>query len=393
MSIGGIFRYLSWPVLTGLLTAALVLVLVPRLQQRPAVEERVDVNELAPSSSWEGPISYSEAVARAAPSVVNIYTSKTITRERQHPLLSDPFFRRFFNEDNLPQQKRMQSSLGSGVIVSQRGFILTNNHVIKDADQILILLHDGREARAEVVGTDPETDLAVLRTDLENLTPVSIGSPHQTQVGDVVLAIGNPFGVGQSVSQGIISATGRGLGLNTFENFLQTDAAINPGNSGGALIDTYGNLLGINSAILTESNSVGIGFAIPADTAVRVMEDIIKHGRVIRGWLGVQAQQLAPQVATRLGLDPPRGLVITDIHINGPAHRAGLRPGDIITHINGQLVGGGRQGANIIARLMPGDPIHVDVMRNGETVSVTAEAGTRPSAGTTPQAGTRPPGG
>ncbi|MCK9503249.1 MAG: trypsin-like peptidase domain-containing protein [Porticoccaceae bacterium] len=379
MSFGRIFRYLSWPVLTGLLTAALIVLLMPKVLEPPAADNNITVNELAPSSSWEGPASYASAVARAAPAVVNIYTSKSITRERQHPLLNDPFFRRFFNSGSLPQQKRMESSLGSGVIVSGSGFILTNNHVVSGADQIVILLHDGREAQATIVGVDPDTDLAVLKIDLKNLTPISIGDPQKAKVGDVTLAIGNPFGVGQSVSQGIISATGRGLGLNTFENFLQTDAAINPGNSGGALIDTYGNLLGINSAILNESSSVGLGFAIPADTAVRVMEDIVKHGRVIRGWLGVQAQQLAPDVAARLGLNPPRGLIITDIHINGPAHLAGLLPGDIITHINGQLVGDGRQGTNIIADLMPGDSIHVDVVRDGEKISVTTVAGTRPS--------------
>lgn len=380
MSIRSIFRYFSWPVLTGLLTAALIVTLTPGVLKQPESKEDIAVNQLAPNSSWPSPPSYATAVARAAPSVVNIYTSKTVTRERQHPLLNDPFFRRFFNSGSLPQQKRMESSLGSGVIVSKQGFILTNNHVVRGADQIVVLLHDGREAQASIIGNDPDTDLAVLKIDLDNLAPINIGNPSKARVGDVALAIGNPFGVGQSVSQGIVSATGRGLGLNTFENFLQTDAAINPGNSGGALIDTYGNLLGINSAILNESSSVGIGFAIPADTAMRVMQDIVKHGKVIRGWLGVQAQQLAPDVATRLGLNPPRGMIITDIHINGPAHLAGLRPGDIITHINGQLVGDGRQGTNIIADLMPGDSIHVDLVRNGEKISVTTVAGTRPSA-------------
>jgi len=381
LSIRSIFQYFSWPVLTGLLTAALIVTLAPGVFDKPESKEEIAVNQLAPNSTWPSPPTYATAVARAAPSVVNIYTSKTVTRERQHPLLNDPFFRRFFNSGSLPQQRRMESSLGSGVIVSKDGFILTNNHVVRGADQIVVLLHDGREAQASIIGNDPDTDLAVLRVDLDNLAPINIGNPSKARVGDVALAIGNPFGVGQSVSQGIVSATGRGLGLNTFENFLQTDAAINPGNSGGALIDTYGNLLGINSAILNESSSVGIGFAIPADTAMRVMQDIVKHGKVIRGWLGVQAQQLAPDVATRLGLNPPRGMIITDIHINGPAHLAGLRPGDIITHINGQLVGDGRQGTNIIADLMPGDSIHVDLVRNGEKISVTTVAGTRPSTG------------
>ncbi|MDY0070390.1 MAG: trypsin-like peptidase domain-containing protein [Porticoccaceae bacterium] len=379
MSASRLLRQYGWPVAAGLLAAALILVLFPPAANPPTGETAGPAPE-ASARDLEGPVSYSAAVARAAPSVVNIYTTKSVTRPR-HPLLNDPFFRRFFNSGNFPQQQRMASSLGSGVIVDKGGYILTNNHVVEDADQIVILLFDGREARAEVVGTDKDTDLAVLKIDLPELTPIATGDPHHARVGDVVLAIGNPFGVGQSVSQGILSATGRGLGLNTFENFLQTDAAINPGNSGGALIDAHGNLLGINSAILDETSSVGIGFAIPADTAMRVMADIVKHGRVIRGWLGVQAQQLAAPAAARMGLDPPRGLMITDIHINGPAHLAGLIPGDIITHINGQLVGDGRQGTNIIADLMPGDTIHVDVVRNGEKISITAVAGTRPTPG------------
>ena len=377
-----VFHYLSWPVVTGLLAAALIVTLAPDLVSKadnsaPGTPSHTSSPE---SQTWQGPVSYSEAVARAAPAVVNIYTTKSINPQRQHPLLRDPFFRRFFSGSGVPQQKRMEASLGSGVIVSDKGFILTNAHVVNDADEILILLHDGREARASVIGIDPDTDLAVLKTELDNLSPIAIGDPQHSTVGDVALAIGNPFGVGQSVSQGIVSATGRGLGLNTFENFLQTDAAINPGNSGGALIDAYGNLLGINSAILNEDSSVGLGFAIPADTAIKVMEDIVEYGKVIRGWLGVQAQQLTADVARRLGIDPPRGLIITDIHINSPAHLAGLRPGDIITHFNGQLVGDGREGTNIIAGLKPGDPIHVDAVRNGEKISVTAVAGERPSS-------------
>ena len=376
MSFSRLVRQYGWPVVAGLMAAALILALFPTLIHQPAPTG--DAPAATALLEMEGPVSYSAAVARAAPSVVNIYTTKSVARPR-HPLLNDPFFRRFFNSGNFPQQQRMASSLGSGVIVDATGYILTNNHVVEDADQIVILLFDGREAQAEVVGTDTDTDLAVLKVDLPDLIPIATGEPHDARVGDVVLAIGNPVGVGQSVSQGILSATGRGLGLNTFENFLQTDAAINPGNSGGALIDARGNLLGINSAILNESSSVGIGFAIPADTAMRVMADIVKHGRVIRGWLGVQAQQLAAAAAAQMGLNPPRGLMITDIHINGPAHLAGLMPGDIITHINGQLVGDGRQGTNIIADLMPGDTIHVDVVRQGEKISITAVAGTRPS--------------
>jgi len=374
-----VFNYISWPVITGLLAAGLIILLFPSLLQKPGpTPAGRELTRTLSAPGWEGPTSYADAVSRAAPSVVNIYTSKTLTRPR-HPLLDDPFFRRFFNSSNLPQQQRMESSLGSGVIINDHGFILTNNHVVSGADQIVVLLHDGREAEARIAGTDAETDLAVLKIELDDLVPINIGNPAQTRIGDVVLAIGNPFGLGQSVSLGIVSATGRnGLGLNTYENFIQTDAAINPGNSGGALVDTAGNLVGINSAILDESSSVRIGFAIPADTAVKVLQDIVDHGRVIRGWLGVQARQLSATAAVRMGLNPPRGLIITDIHLNGPAHLAGLRPGDVITRINQQQVGDGNQGMNLIANLKPGDPIRIDVVRGGENITITAVAGTRP---------------
>ena len=325
-----------------------------------------------------GVSSYARAVKQAAPAVVNIYTRKKLV-EKRHPILNDPFFQRFFNNRSVPQRQRMESSLGSGVIVKSEGFILTNHHVIDGADEIITLLYDGREAVAKIVGTDPETDLAVLKIDLDDLTPSTFVDGRQMQVGDIVLAIGNPFGVGQSVSQGIISATGRkDLGLNTFENFIQTDAAINPGNSGGALVDVYGNLLGINSAILNESASVGIGFAIPVDTAIKVLEDIIKNGRVIRGWLGVQARQLAPEITSRLGLEPVIALLITDVNPASPAFASGLKPGDVVTHINGKPVGSGSSGMNLIAQLSPGDPIQLDIVRNDGRVSISAIAGTRP---------------
>jgi serine protease DegS len=374
-------RYIGWPALSGLLAAAVILLLFPELLERG--NDEVVTDTLAPGSdNWAGPASYSEAVKRAAPSVVNIYTQKELQRAR-HPLMDDPFFRRFFNSSNAPQQKRMQSSLGSGVILSKEGYVLTNNHVVSGADQIITLLHDGREAQARVVGNDPETDLAVIKIEATNLTPISIGDPTQAKVGDVVLAIGNPFGVGQSVSQGIISATGRnGLGLNTFENFIQTDAAINPGNSGGALVDAFGNLLGINSAILDRTGySVGIGFAIPADAAIKVLQDIVQHGRVIRGWLGVEARPLGAQMAQRLGLNPPQGLLITNIHTNSPAHLAGLLPGDVITKINDRWAGDNNRSLGLISKLSPGEPVKLDVWRDGEVTRVMAVAGTRPTPG------------
>ncbi len=376
----GFLRYISWPVASGLLAATVVLLLFPQLTSRPQ-EDQMNTNDLAPANgSWSGPASYADAVAQAAPSVVNIYTRKELPRQR-HPLLDDPLFQRFFNSGNQPRQKRMQSSLGSGVIVNKEGYLLTNNHVVDEADQIIVLLHDGREAKAQIIGNDPETDLAVLKIDAENPSAINIGEPSQARVGDVVLAIGNPFGVGQSVSQGIISATGRnGLGLNTFENFIQTDAAINPGNSGGALVDAYGNLLGINSAILDGTGySVGIGFAIPADIAMKVLNDIVQHGRVIRGWLGVEASALSQQLASRLGIDPPQGLLITNIYSNGPAHIAGVLPGDVIIRINSFWAGDNERSMNLVARLAPGDPVNLEVWRKGQILQVKAIAGTRPT--------------
>ncbi len=375
-----LLHYISWPVVCGLLAAAVILLAFPQLTSRPP-QAPMNTSELAPANGhWSGPASYSDAVSRAAPSVVNIYTHKELQRA-QHPLLDDPLFRRFFNSSNQPRQKRMLSSLGSGVIVDQSGYVLTNNHVVSEADEIIALLHDGREAKARVIGNDPETDLAVLKIEVENPAAINIGEPSQASVGDVVLAIGNPFGVGQSVSQGIISATGRnGLGLNTFENFIQTDAAINPGNSGGALVDAYGNLLGINSAILDGTGySVGVGFAIPADTAMKVLNDIVQHGRVIRGWLGVEASALSQQLATRLGIDPPQGLLITNIYNQGPAHIAGVLPGDVIVRINSYWAWDNKRSMNLVARLAPGDPVNLELWRKGEILKVTAIAGTRPT--------------
>jgi serine protease DegS len=373
------FTDIAWPVVTGLLAAAVVVLLLPYFGEEGSSSNQ-DAEAITSNSSAAPELksSYAPAVRHAAPSVVNIYTRKKLVQPR-HPLLSDPFWRRFFNNRNVPQQQRMESSLGSGVIVNHDGFILTNHHVIDGADEIITLLYDGREAKAKIVGTDPETDLAVLKIDLGDLSPSTVGDSHQVQVGDIVLAIGNPFGVGQSVSQGIISATGRkDLGLNIFENFIQTDAAINPGNSGGALVDVYGNLVGINSAILNENSSVGIGFAIPAETAIQVLQDIIENGRVIRGWLGVEAQQLTPEIAGRLGIEPPVALIITAVHPASPAFSGGLKSGDVVTHINREPIGSGSSGMNMIARLNPGDPIQLEIIRRDDHLTISAIAGTRP---------------
>ncbi|HEX4880890.1 MAG TPA: trypsin-like peptidase domain-containing protein [Porticoccaceae bacterium] len=370
------FRYFAGPIVLGLAIAALVLWRLP-----PQVAEPRDSTPDAPQQTLESlaeeRVSYADAVRRAAPSVVNIYTRKLLP-ERRHPLLNDPFYRRFFDRSAQHQQQRMESSLGSGVIVSGEGYILTNAHVIAGADAVIVLLADGREAQATVVGADGETDLAVLKIVLDGLAPIPVGNSSQARVGDVVLAIGNPFGLGQSVSQGIISALGRGIGLNTYENFLQTDAAINRGNSGGALIDAYGNLIGINTAMLDSGTSQGISFAIPVKTAIKVLGDIVRHGQVIRGWLGVNVQQLPTETAQALGLSPPSGLVVQEIQPGGPAATAGLLAGDVITHINGAPALDAAYSINLIADLKPGTQMRLQVLRGNAPVAIVATVGTRP---------------
>jgi serine protease DegS len=327
------------------------------------------------------PASYAVAVSKAAPAVVNISTRKRVNQPR-NPLFDDPLFRHFFNSADIPKQQKMSSALGSGVIINQQGYLLTNYHVITDAEEVFVTLYDGRNLKAAIVGADKETDLAVLKIPPNNINTITLGEPQQALIGDVVLAIGNPFNIGQTVTQGIISATGRhGLGLNVYENFIQTDAAINPGNSGGALIDTDGNLLGINTAILNRNNdgtSIGIGFAIPADVAVNIMNDIITNGEAIRGWLGIEARTLNPDIIRSYNLGKTNGILITSMHPNGPADKAGLQKGDILTRINDKPVGNGREGMNLIAEVRPNDKVQITALRNGERLLLTAIAAKRP---------------
>ncbi|MBB3116995.1 Do family serine endopeptidase [Pseudoduganella violacea] len=322
--------------------------------------------------------SYRAAAGRAMPAVVNILTSKT--PKRQHPLSRDPFFKRFFGERERDGDEEEQNSLGSGVIVSQEGYILTNNHVVDAADEIEVVLADGRKAAASVVGTDPETDLAVIKINLEKLPVIVLGHDEQARVGDVVLAIGNPFGVGQTVTMGIISALGRNnLHINHFENFIQTDAAINFGNSGGALIDTNGNLLGINSAIYSQSGgSVGIGFAIPVTTAKSVLESIIRSGHVVRGWIGVESQEITPELAHSFGLQRDSGAIIAGVVRNGPADRAGMRPGDILLSVDGKPVKDTNEMLNLIAQLQPGGQSRMRVLRKSRETELELTVGKRP---------------
>ena len=278
----------------------------------------------------------------------------------------------------------MESSLGSAVIMSAEGYLLTNNHVTAGADQIIVALRDGRETIAQLVGSDPETDLAVLKIDLKNLPAMTLGRSDGIRTGDVCLAIGNPFGVGQTVTMGIISATGRNqLGLNTYEDFIQTDAAINPGNSGGALVDAAGNLIGINTAIFSKSGgSQGIGFAIPTKLALEVMQSIIEHGQVIRGWLGVEVKALTPELAESLGLGETAGIVVAGVYRDGPAARGGLLPGDVILTIDKQEASDGRRSMNQVARTRPGQKISIVVLRNGQKVNPDRRGRPASAAGT-----------
>ena len=374
MSLQRFLQDWAIPAGIGLAMAAALLVLFPHLRERAGND--------TPPQAFSGPESYASAVNLAGPAVVNIYTRKTVS-QRRHPLYNHPLYRRLLDNMNVPQQERMQSNLGSGVIVDENGYVLTNFHVISGAEQIAVVLADGREARVELVGADADFDLAVLKIDLPSLTAIEVGDPDKAQVGDVVLAIGNPFGVGQTVTQGIISATGRDLG-NTgvggyLQNFLQTDAAINPGNSGGALVDARGKLLGINTSVLDQSGTIsGISFAIPSNIALKILQDILEFGRVVPGWLGIEAQNLNPLLARSFNLTSTNGVIVTAIYKEGPAHQAGLKPGDVITHINANPINDGKHGNAAMATLRPGEVVTITYVRDGETRTTRATVSEKP---------------
>lgn len=326
----------------------------------------------APATA-EGASSFRSAARAASPAVVSINTSKAVVSGAQS---ADPWFRFFFGDQ---AQSQPQTGLGSGVIVSPAGYVLTNNHVIEEADEIEVILNDGRKSTAKVIGTDPETDLAILKIELTDLPVITLGNSDALEIGDQVLAIGNPFGVGQTVTSGIVSALGRTqLGINTFENFIQTDAAINPGNSGGALVDINGHLMGINTAIYSRSGgSMGIGFAIPTSTARNVLDAIVRDGQVTRGWIGVEPQDLSPELAESFGLKPGAGVVITGVLQNGPAAQAGIRPGDVITAVGGKTVTNVPQLLAAVAALQPGTASAVDVTRRDGNVQIQVTPGRR----------------
>jgi serine protease DegQ len=367
-----------WLLFAQTVTIALALYLVYAAVQRAPVTPRQAAGAAvqADAGTVPSPGSYRAAAGRAMPAVVNILTTKAV--RKRHPLARDPFFKRFFERE----EEDDQNSLGSGVIVSTQGYILTNYHVVEAADEIQVVLPDGRKAPAKLVGTDPETDLAVVRITLDNLPAVALGQVEQAKVGDVVLAIGNPFGVGQTVTMGIISALGRNnLHINHFENFIQTDAAINFGNSGGALIDTQGKLLGINSAIYSQTGgSVGIGFAIPVSTARNVLEAIIKDGHVVRGWIGVESQEITPELANSFGLPRDSGAIIAGVVRNGPADKAGIRPGDILLSVDGKPVKDTNEMLNLIAQLPPGGQSTMRILRKSRESDLQLTVGKRPLA-------------
>jgi serine protease DegQ len=349
-----------------------------------AIVDNVTLKEGAFDSGTPNPGSYHDAVKRSAPAVVNIFTSKVSTKpkarkgNKQNP--ADPLFKFFFGDQ--PPDDEPSSSLGSGVLVSPEGIILTNHHVINNADDIDVALSDGRKVKAKIIGSDPETDIAVLKIEVKQLpTPITFGKIDSVHVGDVVLAIGNPFGVGQTVTSGIVSAMGRDhVGINTFENFIQTDAAINPGNSGGALIDTRGYLIGINTAIYSNNGgSMGIGFAIPVNLAKQVMESILKNGSVTRGWIGVEPQNLSKELAESLGLPGnTEGVLLSGVLEEGPAARGGVKPGDVLTAVNDHKITDVRQLLNQIAQIGPGNEASLKILRKGKELELKVQTGKRP---------------
>jgi serine protease DegQ len=371
-----------WLIFAQSVTISLAIVFVLRIFHPELLAPRERIIEVRQavsspqSQSGTGGI-YRHAAQLAMPSVVNIFTSKQPAQSTD-PRLEDPLYRHFFGEpDNTPQR---ENSLGSGVIVSPQGLILTNHHVVESADEIEVALADGRGMPAQVVGTDPDTDLAVIKINAKNLPAITFGRSDQLVVGDIVLAIGNPFGVGQTVTQGIVSALGRNhLGINTFENFIQTDAPINPGNSGGALVDIDGHLIGISSAIYSRSGgSMGIGFAIPVSLVQQVMEQIVRQGSVTRGWIGVETQDITPDLAESFHLTEARGALIAGILRGGPADLAGMRPGDILLEINGRKVLDTSSMLNLISALKPNSSGSLKVMRNRTEKTLTVTIGLRP---------------
>ncbi len=367
MHINSTLKFVLQSVITGLAAALIILLFWPELAGRESTSNRHPENG-----------SYSAAVARAAPAVVNVYGSK-VYQTQVHPLFQDPLFQRFFGTTPTPSQRR-DSSHGSGVIMSTEGYILTNAHLIREKDEIRVTLNDGRQTEAKVIGIDTDTDLAVLKIELDQLPVIPVGDSNALKVGDVVLAIGNPYDVGQTVTQGIVSAKGRKrMGITTIEDFIQTDADINPGNSGGALIISNGELVGINTAIYsTTGASQGIGLATPINLALSVMQQIIKHGQVVRGWLGIEAQILSPDIIREAGLQQG-GVLVAGVLRGGPADIAGMAPGDILLRIGDQPVSDPQQVIQMISNLKPGTTVSILILRGWEQMTLRATVTSRPA--------------
>lgn len=374
-----------WLIFAQATTIALALFFVVGVLRPEWVDRRAEVvATMAPAAPEPvgGAASYREAASKALPSVVHVFTTKKM-KAPKHPLFDDPIFRHFFGDR--PDGEARSAGLGSGVIVSSDGYLLTNYHVVEAAEQIEVALNDGSTFRARLVGSDPDTDLAVLRVEPATggkalqLPAIAFGRTEDLRVGDVALAIGNPFGVGQTMTMGIVSALGRShLGINTFENFIQTDAAINPGNSGGALIDSHGALIGINTAIYSRSGgSLGIGFAIPASTAKDVMEQIIRNGSVTRGWVGVEVQEITDELADSFGLPNADGALIAGVQRGSPAEQAGVRPGDILLAIAGQAVKDPQGMLDLIAAQQPESRITFRVRREQRLIDLSVKVGKR----------------
>lgn len=370
------FTFSLASILAGLLIATAIWLIQPSwLQLIPEPPA-----SLSTSFNLTGPVSYADAVEKAAPSVVSVFAVK-VTKKDPHPIFKSPLIQDLFGKEFSKPTYKRENSLGSGVIINSNGFILTNNHVVERAREIEVVLNDGRRYRARIVGTDPETDLAVLQAAGDKLQIANLGDSDKARVGDVVLAIGNPFAVGQTVTMGIISATGRhDLGITNFENFIQTDASINPGNSGGALINAHGEVIAINTAIFSKSGgSQGIGFAIPIKTAKHVMQQIADYGRVVRGWLGIAGQQLTPALAESLDLSSTTGILISGVLESGPADQTGIVPGDVITEIAGVEIRTTHQMLNEISIQTPGSTIDITLFRNGKPIQLDVTVAERPA--------------
>lgn len=374
-------RFITKAALAGVLAAFIIFYFTSEQDEAQPVPapivtiHQTQESRLSNVPNATSPYSYADAVKKASPAVVNIYTARKIKTQTQ--VFADPLLQYFFGNPS-ESRESIQTGSGSGVIFSEEGYLLTNFHVIQDTDQLRVMLTDGRDYPADIIGVDSETDLAVLKIDGQQLTPITMNTSDNLLVGDVVLAIGNPFGVGQTVTMGIISATGRDrLGLNTFENFIQTDAAINPGNSGGALVNAHGELVGINTAIFSKSGgSQGIGFAIPINMAADVLNQIIRHGKVIRGWLGVDGRDLPSSIRNHYNTS---GVFVAGTFRNGPADHAGIEPGDIITEINGIHIDGTRNILDVVSRQPPGTKLNIKALRKGQEYSTTATLMQRPT--------------